>query len=137
MTDDEELTQEDVEALKKFLPVPEEKYNVHLFLHRVATADDTTKVGFLKEEELGEPKYPVRSAKEFALIAEQIIGNDYIKDYFNKIAEITTASSLSKDGFLIRQATTTTRQIADISKLRKKNKGWFKKKEKGGEEENV
>jgi len=136
---DEELTPEDIEALKKYFPTPEEKHNVHLFLNKIATSDDTTKTGYLSDEEIGEPKYPLRSAKEFALIAETIIGNDVIKNYFDSLAEITTATSLSKQGFLIKQATTTTKNIADVTKtLKKKNKGWFKKKdEKGGEEEDV
>lgn len=118
--------------------VPEEKYNVHLFLHRVATAEDTTKVGFLMPEEVGAPKYSVRSLQEFSLIADKIIDNDMYQDYFTKWGEIVLATSLSRDGFLVRQATTTTRQVADISKPKKPNKGWFgfKKKDQESQEAN-
>ena len=38
---------------------------------------------------------------------------------------VITSTSLSREGFLVKQATTQTRQIADISKKRKVNKGWF------------
>lgn len=111
-------------------PQQEEKYNVHLFLHRVATADDTTKVGNLGETELGNPKYPERTLKELALISNELIENDALADYFAKEAEILTSTSLSKEGFLVRQATTTTRQIADVTKKKMtSNKGWFSKKE--------
>jgi hypothetical protein len=41
-----------------------------------------------------------------------------------------TASSLSREGFLVKQATTTTKQLADITKKPKtQNKSWFKKKD--------
>lgn len=116
--------------------IPEEKYNVHLFLHRVATADDTTKVGNLTMEEIGIPKYPNRLLKELALISSNLGNNKVFNEFFTKQSEILTSTSLSKEGFLVRQGTTTTRQVADITKAPKKpNKGWFKKKEKGGGEE--
>lgn len=115
--------------------VPEEKYNVHLFLHRAATAEDTTKVGNLIDLEVGQPKYSVRSLQEFALISSDIIDNDTYKEYFRKWAEIVLATSLSREGFLVKQATTTTRQIADITKKRKQNRGWFNFRKKDEDQE--
>lgn len=131
---DENLTMDEKDALFNYLnnqgsPAPEEKYNVHLFLHRVATASDTTKIGFLGDNEVGIPQYPTRALKTFAIIASDIIGNEHIANYFNKESEIVTSTSLSKQGFLVKQATTQTRHIGDVTKLRKKNKGWFSKKE--------
>ena len=107
------------------MPAPEEKHNVHTFLNKIATSDDTTKTGFLREEELGIPRYPVRSFKDFALISDKVIGNDYIKDYFLAKSENITATSLSREGFLVKQSNTSTKQIADVTKIRKQNKGWF------------
>ena len=141
MTDEEQpLTTQEKDMLYQYLsqsqsaPLPDEKYNVHVFLHRVATADDTTKVGFLKHEEIGNPQYPTRSLKDFQLIAEDIIGNKYIAEHFKKQSEIVTSTSLSEEGFLVRQATTQTRQVADVTRRKKPNKGWFKKKDKDEEE---
>lgn len=137
----DELSKEDIDMLSKFLsesgaaPSPEEKYNVHVFLHRVATSPNTVKVANLSVEELGMPKYPVRSILEFALIAEDIIGNKFIADHFKKQAEITNSTSLSKEGFLVKQATTTTRQIADVSKPKKVNRGWFGRRKEEKEEQ--
>ena len=51
-------------------------------------------------------------------------------------AEATLATSLSKQGFLVRQATTQTKQVADVTKRRTVNKGWFGSKkiqESGGD----
>lgn len=136
---EEELSPAEKEALFNYVsqggaPAPEEKYNVHLFLHRVATADDTTKVGFLGDAEVGMPKYPTRALKNLSLIASDIIGNKAISNFFLKESENVTSTSLSKQGFLVKQATTQTRNIADVSKLKKPNKGWFSKKEDKEEE---
>ena len=131
-------TEADVEELFKYMqstgsaPVPEEKYNLHVFLHRVATEKDTKKLGFLKNEEIGSAEYPIRSYGGFAIIAEDIIGNNFFKQHFEKESENITASSLSRDGFLIKQATTQVKKVGDITRITDKKKGLsglFKKKE--------
>lgn len=126
-------------AMKDNAPSPDDKNNVHTFLNSVATSKDTTKTGNLSVEEgfneLGNPSYVVRGAKEIALIAEKIMDNEFFKEYFIAEAENTLATSLSKGGFLVRQATTQTKQVADATKRRKVNKGWFgsqKIEEQGG-----
>ena len=53
------------------------------------------------------------------------MANDFFKDYFKATAEDTLATSLSREGFLIKQATTQTKQVADVTRRRKINKGWF------------
>lgn len=129
----EELTQEDRELLKNYssfaAPLPEEKHNVHSFLHKVATSDDTTKVGNLTAEEIGLPRLNLRTYKELALIANTIMDNKFISDYYDKESEILTSTSLSKDGKLINLAVLQKRQIEDVTKPKKENSGWFKKKE--------
>lgn len=110
-------------------PNQEDKHNTHTFLLRVATSDDTTKTGFITETELGAPSHSLRNVKDYALITDKIMGNDYFSSYFKQESENITATSLSREGFLVKQATTTTKQLADITKPKKENKGWFKKKE--------
>jgi hypothetical protein len=63
------------------------------------------------------------------LIADKIMGIPYFSEYFRQDAENTLATSLSRNGFLVRQGTTQTKQIADITRRRKINKGWFKQSE--------
>ena len=136
---EEEALMKLAQAMKDNAPTQEDKQNVHVFLMNVATADDTTKTGNLRDDkdfsELGIPSYTVRGAKEMALVAEKIMDNDYFKDYFQKEAEITLATSLSREGFLVKQATVQTKQVADVTKRKKINKGWFKEKteESGGD----
>lgn len=132
MSEEEPTNEEMWKALSESgqsFPMAEEKYNVHLFLHRVATADDTTKVGYLKDEEIGVPLNHLRGLKEFALISEKIIGNTFFRDFFLAEAENITATSLSREGFLVKQATTQTKRLGDITKVRKPSKSWFKKKD--------
>ncbi len=140
----EDMTEEEAlmklaTAMKDNAPAQEEKHNVHEFLDNVVKADDTTKIANLRDDkdvnELGVPSYPVRALKEMALVSEKIMGNEYFKEYFEKEAENTLATSLGREGFLVRQATVQTKVVADATKRRKSNKGWFGKKtteESGG-----
>lgn len=127
----EELTKEEEKALAAWVgaQTPEEKHSVHSFLFRVATADDTTKVGNLTTEELGNTNLSMRAYQELSLISDTILANDYFKDYYKKMSEIVTSSSLSKDAKLINLSVIQKREIADVTKKPKENKGWFKKKE--------
>lgn len=144
-TETEELSDEAAlmkiaQAMKDNAPSPDEKQNVHTFLQSVVTCKDSTKVGNLrcepKLDELGLSPHTVRGNKELSLISEKIMNNKYFADYFKQEAEDTLATSLSREGFLVRQATTTVKSIADITKRRKINKGMFgsrKIEEQGGD----
>ena len=110
------------------VPFPEAKHNVHTFLNNVLETKDTTKVGFLSETELGSPIHSVRAYKELALISNVIIGNPLFEKYFSVEGENTLASSLSRNGFLVKMAITQTRKIEDMTKPKGENKGWFKGK---------
>ena len=132
---EEELTPQEqeqlVEAMKAYgTPVPEEKHNVHVFLNKVATSEDTTKTGNLKDEELGVTRFSLRSYKEMALCSEKLCNDDMWAEFFKKKGEILTATSLSRGGFLTQLAVIQRRQIEEIKQERKENKGWFKSKDK-------
>jgi len=137
---DEEAIMKIAQAMKDNAPSAEDRQSVHTFLHNVATAEFTTKVGNLRDDkdnnELGFPEHTVRGDFDLARISKLIMNNKFFENYFNSEAEDTLSSSLSREGFLVRQATTSTKQVADITKRRKENKGWFGKKqveESGGD----
>jgi hypothetical protein len=137
---DEERFAQMVQALKGNTPIQDEKHNVHTFLTNVVFAEDTTKMGNLRHskelDELGNPDHNVRASKEMALMAREICNNEDLAKLFEKEAEITLATSLSDEGFLIKRATTETKQIADSTRRRKVNRGWFGKEtreETGGD----
>jgi hypothetical protein len=131
ITDD--LSEDEMKELLKNLsygsPQPDEKMNVHTFLSHVLKTKDTTRVGFLTEEELGGTKYPLRTYKVASNFAEKIMGNSELGKYFIAKGEVITATSLSKNAKLIELAVVQRRELADVTKHRKLNKGWFKKKD--------
>ena len=137
----QELTLAEKEELAKILsgaPVPDEKHTVFTFLDNVAKSKDTTKTGFLKDEEIGMLENPTRTYKELGLFANDIMHNDYLSKFFNAESEIVTSTSLSRNAMLLRLAITTQKQIADVTKAGGKSKGVLsnlfggKKKEEGG-----
>lgn len=117
-------------------PSAADQQNVHTFLHNVAIAKDTTKTGFLDAEELGKPTLPLRTYKELGLFCQEVADMKYFADYFKMKGEILTATSLSKEAKLLMSAISTLqrREMADVTKPRKVNRGWFKPK---GQENNV
>ena len=129
---DEEAILKIAQAMKDNAPTPDEKQNVHTFLTAVIQADEASKiikVGNLRDDkemnELGHPTWNVRGSLEMARISNKLMDNKFFGDFFEASAVETTASSLSRSGFLIRQATTSTKQVLDATRRRKRNKGMF------------
>jgi hypothetical protein len=140
MADEETLTESERAEIKDILGygsnIPDSKQNVHTFLHNVATAKDTTKLGFLKEEEIGSMPNPTRSYKHLALFSGDIMKKEGLRDFFIANSEIITSTSLSRDGFLVDRAVVQKRELKDTtSKPRKQNSSWFKGKDNKEKEE--
>jgi len=139
---DEQLSEKEKEEVREILGyggnIPDPKQNVHTFLHNVATADDTTKLGNLREEEIGVLENPIRSFKFLALFSEKVMKKQGLRDFFISRSEIGTSTSLSRGGFLTKLAVVTRKELSDVTpKERKPSSSWFKKKDKTdkGEEE--
>lgn len=125
MTDD--ITEQQAQDMLR--QMGESKQTLHSFFSKVIKSKSTTKVGNLSEEELGTPKLPERTYLELEAFCSEIADDDSFSEYFKRIAEIQTASSLSKDGFLMKLAVTMKKELADMSPTKGKvNGGWFKKK---------
>jgi methyltransferase-like protein len=124
----EDITEQEAqEILRSF---NEGKQNIHSFLTNVVKAPDTTKTGNLNQDELGHPKIPVRTYKELELFCNDVWNQkENWGTYFNKMSEIQTSTSLSKDAILLKLSATLRKELADVSPERKEikeNKGWFK-----------
>lgn len=140
---DEEAILKIAQAMKDNAPTQEDKHNVHMFLTNVVKEEGighSSKIGNLRDDkdmnELGVPTWNVRGCLDMARISDKIIGNVFFKEFFENTAIDTLATSLSREGFLIKQATTTTKQVADATRRRKINKGMFGSKkieESGGD----
>jgi hypothetical protein len=130
MSEQELYTEEQVKAYGEEIArqYAQEKANIHSFFTKVIENPDTTKTGNVDEDELGKPQISVRGLKELELFSRDVYMDDSWGDYFEKMAEIQTATSLSKEGFLMKLSVTSKKELADITpKVKKKNKGWFKK----------
>jgi hypothetical protein len=131
MNEQELYTEEQVKAYGEEIArqYAQEKANIHSFFTKVIENLDTTKTGNVDEEELGKPQISVRGLKELELFSRDVYMDDSWGDYFEKMAEIQTATSLSKEGFLMKLSVTSKKELADVTpKTKKKNSGWFKKK---------
>jgi len=125
---EEELTEAQAEAMLRSFA--EQKETPVSFFTKVITNDDSSKIGNLSEEELGSPQIPVRTSQELGLFCNEVCNEKEFGEYFNKKAEIILSTSLSKEGFLLRQVGTNRKEIADVTPRRKENSGWFKRKNK-------
>ena len=109
-------------------PEPEEKHNQHTFLSNAVKAEDTTRVTYLDEWELGRPMFSVRflldmediskfyldeMVKELSSKGEEI--NNNIANYFHQKILNITDSGMSKEGFAMNLNVT-----RKIDMLRKK-----------------
>ena len=123
----EDITEQEAQNLLR--QFNESKANMHSFFTNVVKADDTLRTGNLSEEELGLGHLPVRTYEELSVFSKEICSQNEWADYFKKIRSVQTDSSLSKDGFLMKLAVTSKKELADTTPVvRKKNKGWFSSK---------
>lgn len=128
MTDN--ITEQEAEELIRAFG--ESKSNIHNFLTNIVKTKDTTRVANITADELGEPVLPVRTYMELALFSKEV-GMEAFASYFEGMREVVTAPTLSKDGFLIRQATIQRKEFSDTTKKTKQaKKGFFRR----GKEEN-
>ena len=131
MAEDRNITEKEAQDLVRHFN--EQSSGVHSFLTSVVRTDDTTKLGNLKEEEIGTPRISLRGLKELQLFSKEIAEENEWADYFGKLAEIQTSTSLSERALLSRLAVTQKKELADMSPqqtAKKKNSGWFKSKNK-------
>jgi hypothetical protein len=101
------------------------KTTIPSFFKTVVKSDSTIKTANVDITELGYPTLPVRTDLKLAVFCDKIFNQTEWSNYFKEMAEITTSSSLGKDGFLLKQVTTSKREVADTTPERKPNKGSF------------
>jgi hypothetical protein len=131
MSEEGTYTEEEVKAYGEEIArqFSETKSNIHSFFTKVIQNPETIRIGNVTEEELGKPHIPIRTFKELELFSKDVCNDTSWADYFNKMAEIQTETSLSKEGLLLKLSVTQTKQLADVTPKKRKNSGWFKKKE--------
>ena len=126
MAEDNITDKEAEELLRQF---SEGKSNLHSFFTNVVRSSDTIKTGNLNTDELGMTVLTVRTYKELSMFCEDIANLKDFSSYFDKMSEIVTSSSLSKEAILLKLAVTIKKELADITPEKKQNKGWFHRKD--------
>ena len=76
-------------------------------------------------------KSPFLFCQRLQLDSDKLCDDNLWANYFKDSAEIVTATSLSKNAKLLSLAIVQRRELADMTEVKKENKGWFKKKDKG------
>ena len=130
MTEESELSVEEAEELQKYLanvPQKEEKLGVFSFFNKVLRGKDTSKSSYVDKDEL----FSVRTYQSAALYADEM-NLKLVGGFLKKEAEIILATSLGKDGFLIKQIVTQKKEITAKTVSEKKKK-WLQKKTEGEE----
>ncbi len=126
---EQDFTEEQAQEMLRELS--DRKESKFAFFSNVIKSKDTTKLGNLSSEELGEPQLELRGIKELELFSKKIYQDEGWGEFFHELSEIETATSLSKEGFLLRLAVTSKNEMADTTiQPKKKNSGWFRKKDK-------
>lgn len=132
----EELTDEEVQLLEELglgsTPKSSDKNDAFTFFKYVLRLKNTIKTGNLTETELGVAEFPVRTSKWLALFSESM-GNKGFAKLFDGEAEIITASSLSRKGFLPKLAVTTNKVTTVGSRGSGRRRGLFSRKEREDE----
>lgn len=117
------LTEESAEEMLRSFA--QKSMNTHTFFTDVIKSKSTTKTGNLDATELGFPRLTQRGLLELELFCKDIFVQPAWSNWFHNLAEIQTASSLSKNAILINLAVTNKKELADTTPERKKNSGMF------------
>lgn len=95
----EEYQDSMTDSLDANYPIQKEQQSLYTLFKWVIQKKDTSKIGNLLKQELGDHSITVRDAQHLSELGK-IFSNPAYEDYFKQHAEITLATSLSRDGFL-------------------------------------
>jgi len=110
-----------------------EEKGIDNFFLEIVRAEDTTKIGNLTIDELGTPPLPIRTLKELANDCDLIPSMSSFAKSFRTESEDILASSLSKEGFLIKARITQKKEFLD-KKKKSRIKSFFGREKEEPEE---
>ena len=122
-------TEAEADELREFIRKIGEEKGIDNFFLEVIRNEDSLKLGNLTQEEIGFPELPVRTLVELADDCENIPSMSSFVEDFRKQAQNMIASSLSKEGFLIKARITQKKELLDKDKRKTRKKGLFGKTE--------
>ncbi len=114
-------------------PEAQKKEGIFKFFREILHIKDSTRVGNLKDSELGTTKLGVRHYQEVALYAEAE-KLDVVSKYLRAKANIITSTSMSRKGFFVQSIITNIKKEGKIKEPREEKKAWFGSKKREAEE---
>lgn len=81
-------------------PAAKKQDSLFTLFSKVWRTKDSSKVGNLDREELGNLGFSVRDSQHIAFFAD-FLGHKGVSSYFNRLGEITLATSMSKKGWFV------------------------------------
>ena len=107
-----------------------EEKGIDNFFLEIIRDDKSFKIGNLDKDELGVPQLPIRTLIELADDCKLIPSMSSFTTDFQEQAKNLIATSLSKEGFLIKARITQKKELLDTDKRKNRlKKGLFGKKE--------
>lgn len=137
--DTQEFTENQLDTYDQVnFPTQRGESNIYNLFWKVNKAKSSTKVGNLKKDELGMLNISVRDAQKLGTLGH-IFHHPLFGDFFFGLAEITSSTSMARDGWFaelfVSQKKFTTRARKSSSQV---NKGWrMFQKSKTSEETNL
>jgi len=122
-------TEAEAEDLKEFIRKMGEEKGIDNFFLEIIRNDDSLKIGNLTDTELGLPRLPLRTLVELTDDCRIIPSMSAFADDFEKQAQTLIASSLSKEGFLIKARITQKKELVDKDKRKQRRRGLFGRRE--------
>ncbi len=110
-------------------PSPEKKDNILKLFRDMISSKDSSKIANLNAQELGQAKLSVRHSQEIANYAESE-GLDIVAKYLRGKAEITLATSMSKQGWFGNLVVTQIKKEQKLKEPKQIKKQLRKKKKK-------
>lgn len=118
------------DEIRDFIRSMGEDKGIDKFFIEVVNNDDNLKIGNVTQEELGMPQLPLRTMVELGNDCEDIPSMSSFARDFKRQSLGLIATSLSKEGFLIKARITQKKELMNTDKRKTRTKrGLFGKKE--------
>lgn len=124
------MNEAESEELRDFIRKVGEEKGIDNFFLEVIRNKDSLKIGNLTVDEIGTPEVPLRTIVELAKDCESVPSlSSFAKDFKSQAISMI-ATSLSKEGFLIKARITQKKEVLGTDKRKERSKkGLFGRKE--------
>ena len=128
-----QLQQEEADT-SYMIPDTNQQESHYKFFREILKSGDSRKVGNLKSDELGKLNIAVRHLHELSAYCKTE-NFDRVADYFTNLAEITSSTSMSRNGFLLNTLVTQIKKQQNLTGATESKPKWWQFKNEGENED--